>query len=270
MHLRRSVAACAATALAAAGLVAAAGTSNAATGGVLVYGLTETNRIVQFRAETGAAEPGTSSVAVAVAVGEDIVGIDIRPATGELYGVVNGPTADRLIVIDPSTGAIVREAPLSTQLSGVNFGVDFNPVPDRLRIVSDSEQNLRVNPDTGAATVDGALAYAAGDPRAGTNPSVRAAGYTNNVAGVTTTQLFDIDVEGPDALALQNPPNDGTLQTRGNTGRDVATQTAGIAPATSTAAVGLDIEAVTNRALALIEEGGVVRLFDIKDRKSVV
>ena len=34
------------------------------------------------------------------------------------------------------------------------FGVDFNPVPDRLRVVSNTGQNLRINVDTGATTTD--------------------------------------------------------------------------------------------------------------------
>ena len=45
-----------------------------------------------------------------------------------------------------------------TLLSGTRFGVDFNPMVDRLRVVSDAEQNLRINPNNGAiAGVDTAL-----------------------------------------------------------------------------------------------------------------
>ena len=40
-------------------------------------------------------------------------------------------------------------------LDGTEFGVDFNPQVDRLRVVSNSGQNLRLHPDTGAvAAVD--------------------------------------------------------------------------------------------------------------------
>ena len=39
---------------------------------------------------------------------------------------------------------------------------------------------------------------------------VTAAAYTNSYAGTTATQLFDIDTTSA-SLALQNPPNDGTL-----------------------------------------------------------
>ena len=52
-----------------------------------------------------------------------------------------------------------RGAPAFTPaLSGTAFGFDFNPTVDRIRVVSDTGQNLRLNPDTGAvAAVDGAL-----------------------------------------------------------------------------------------------------------------
>ena len=46
-------------------------------------------------------------------------------------------------------------------LSGTAFGVDFNPMADRLRVVSDAEQNLRANADTGATTTDATLNRAA-------------------------------------------------------------------------------------------------------------
>jgi hypothetical protein len=35
-------------------------------------------------------------------------------------------------------------------LAGTSFGFDFNPTVDRIRLVSDSGQNLRLNPNSGA------------------------------------------------------------------------------------------------------------------------
>jgi hypothetical protein len=40
---------------------------------------------------------------------------------------------------------------------GTRFGVDIKPVADRLRVVSDTGQNLRINLDTAQAISDGAL-----------------------------------------------------------------------------------------------------------------
>src|SRR4030095_10192787 len=87
-------------------------------------------------------------------------------------------------------------------------------------------QDLRLNPDTGAvAAVHGTLAFAAGDPNATQNPNVVASAYANNLAGVTTTTLYNID-SNLDALLIQNPPNNGTLTTVGSLGVE-ATEFAG-------------------------------------------
>ena len=70
---------------------------------------------------------------------EQVVGIDVRPATGELFALTDRA---RLYTIDPTTGAATLRATLAadpgdasdpfTALSGAKFAVDFNPVPDRL------------------------------------------------------------------------------------------------------------------------------------------
>jgi hypothetical protein len=61
--------------------------------------------------------------------GEEIVGIDFRPATGQLYAVSN---QSRLYVLNRTNGAAAFAATLSTPLSDTSFGVDFNPTVDRL------------------------------------------------------------------------------------------------------------------------------------------
>jgi hypothetical protein len=161
-----------------------------------------------------------SRVAVmGLAQGEQLVGIDFRPASGRLYGV---SSASQLYVIDHLTGNASRiGGAFSTPLQGTEFGVDFNPVVDRIRVVSNTGQNLRINPDTGAvAAVDQALKFAAGDANSGKTPRVVAAAYTNPDTDPTTgTTLYDIDA-GLDVLVTQNPPNDGVLNTVGPLGVD--------------------------------------------------
>ncbi|RYD47389.1 MAG: DUF4394 domain-containing protein, partial [Verrucomicrobiaceae bacterium] len=85
------------------------------------------------------------------------------------------------------------------------------PVPDRLRVVSDANQNLRINVDNGFVTTDGTL-----NP---TGSAIAAAAYTNSVAGSTATLLYGIDITG-DRLVLQSPPNDGVLTNAGSLGFD--------------------------------------------------
>ncbi|KKO61898.1 hypothetical protein VM94_03969 [Janthinobacterium sp. KBS0711] len=187
----------------------------------VAYGLTDDARIVTFKTAT----PNTLDANVAVtglAAGERLLGFDIRPKDGLLYGI---SSAGRIVTIDPATGAVTVKATLAadaadaiapyTAIAGTAFGVDFNPVADRLRVIGNTGQSLRINVDTGATTTDGAI------NRAGAAPTVTAAAYSNSFAGTTATMLFDIDTASA-ALALQNPPNDGTLVNVGALGVAVA------------------------------------------------
>ncbi len=147
---------------------------------------------------------------------ETLVGIDYRspfkdaggvsnnvPVEGTLYGLGN---LGGLYSINPSTAVATKKAQISVALAGTAFGIDFNPTVDRLRVVSNTGQNLRVNVDTGAALVDGGL-VSGGTTATG----VAAAAYTNvDSDPATGTTLFDIDVNS-DQLLVQNPPNDGVL-----------------------------------------------------------
>ena len=206
----------------------------------LFYGVDTRNRLVTFSGQTPTAI--TRAALTGLAAGEQIFGLDIRPANKQLLGL--GSTS-RLYRIDAATGAatVIGTAPFAPPLAGSSFGFDFNPTVDRIRLTSDTRQNLRLNPDTGAtAAVDGPLAYAAGDAGAATTPRIVASGYTNSVAGATTTQLFDLDA-GRDVLALQNPPNNGTLVTVGPLGIDIGDNT------------GFDISSVDGIAYASVQVG---------------
>jgi len=180
------------------------------------YGVTQDNELVTFQSDNVTnVEP--SHAITGLPGGEDIVGLDVRPLNGQLYAL--GKTS-RLYVINPRTGAarLVGATPFIPALAGTGFGFDFNPTVDRIRVTSDAEQNLRLNPDNGTvAGVDTNLAYAPGDPGAGTNPSVAGSAYTNSFAGATATTLYDID-NARHALVIQNPPNNGTLTTVGALG----------------------------------------------------
>lgn len=97
-------------------------------------------------------------------------------------------------------------------LVGASFGVDFNPVVDRLRIISDTVQNLRANVDTGVTLVDGTLTY---PPATAPATGVTGAAYTNNDSDVNTaTTLYDVD-SMMDQVAIQPPANSGSLSATG-------------------------------------------------------
>ena len=176
--------------------------------------------------------------------GEEILGVDQRPATGQLYGL---GSSSRLYTFDLVNGTAtpVGTGPFATTLSGTSLGFDFNPTVDRIRIVSNTGQNLRAHPVTGAiAAVDSALAYATNDVAAGTSPLVVASAYINNDNNTNTgTVLFNIDA-GTDTLVMQTPPNNGTLLTMGALGIDV------------TAVAGFDVAASDGAAYAALVEAG--------------
>ncbi len=202
-----------------------------------VFGATSDNRLVSFRATTPAVFD--SNVAITgLQGGENVAGLDFRPATGGLYLLTD---SGRVYLVNPASGAAsaaISMAPDAadttapfTALVGTSFGVDFNPVVDRLRTVSNGEQNLRSNVETGATTTDTALARTA--------PAVSAAAYTNSFAPApTTTVLYVIDTQA-DRLLIQNPPNNGTLEEVGALGLDVTAVNAFeiIGPATAVAAL---------------------------------
>ncbi len=147
---------------------------------------------------------------------ERVDGIDFRPFDGQLYGfsqsnnrivTINLNNAFTTLVSTPTTASTVR-----------NLGVDFNPVADRLRLVNPTDQNLRIDVASGATTVDGTLAYAAGDPNFGANPVINEAAYTNSDNNpLTGTTLYYIDL-ALDILVTTNNPNAGTLNTVGSLG----------------------------------------------------
>ena len=176
------------------------------------------NRLIRVDSAT----PGTITSTLALTglqPNETILGFDYRPASPRvLYGL---SSAGRVYAINPLTGGATAIGTPVT-IIGTAAGVDFNPSVDRIRVVTNTNQNLRLNPDTGAlAATDTPLAYAAGDAGAGTAPRVVAAAYTNNSPGATPTTLFVIDVNR-NVLATQGntstSPNSGQLFTVGATG----------------------------------------------------
>lgn len=223
-----------------------------------VYGLTASNKLLTFSSGT----PGTIASTTAItglAAGENLVGIDFRPLTGQLYAA---STQNRIYTINPTTGAAtpVGGAPLNPPLNGASFGFDFNPAVDRLRVVSNAGQNLRVNPLTGAvAMADTNLTFAAGDANATATPSIVGEAYTNNQAGVTSTTLYGID-SNLDVLVLQGSiggtptsPNTGMLTTVGALGVNTTDQVGfDIAPATDAAFASLTLSGGTTSNLYTI------------------
>jgi Domain of unknown function (DUF4394) len=178
--------------------------ANAAT----LVGLTADGQLVRIDSETRRA---SAPVRVGGAAGK-LLGIDVRPADGKLYGLTD---SGQIVTIDSMTGMATRVSQLNERFeSGGRTVVDFNPVADRLRLLGMNGMSLRVNVQTGEATKDGQLKYAAGTQWAETAPRVVAGAYTNSVGGAQQTALLTID-SLTRTLNLQAPPNDGVQQPRG-------------------------------------------------------
>jgi len=199
--MNRNALAGAATAVAALGL---AGSAHAAT----VAGLVDSKTLVWIDTT---AKKVTKSVPIQ---GGNIVGIDVRPADKQLYGVTS---QGKIVIIDAATGKVTDKSQISEKLPTGGMSVDFNPVADRMRIIGIDGTSLRINVEDGKTTVDGSLKYAEGDTSKGKTPKASAAAYSNSIAGTKETALYDIDAT-VGALVKQAPPNDGILNTIGSLG----------------------------------------------------
>lgn len=178
--------------------------------------------------------------------GEVIVGLDFRPANGVLYAL--GSTsriytlALPLLVKSKLIAATqIGSGPFTPALEGTAFGFDFNPTVDRIRIVSNTGQNLRVNPDTLAVIVDTSIAPPT---------TVVGAAYTNSFSGATSTTLYVL-ASNNNTLAIQSPPNDGVITTVGPLNVLIDDHT------------GFDITSATNNAYAVFTRFGKSYLYSI-------
>ncbi|MFZ3492462.1 DUF4394 domain-containing protein [Streptomyces sp. 5.8] len=216
-------------------------------------GLTSDQRLVEFDVD----KPGkTSDLGRLSGLSGDmkIVGIDFRVQNEKLYGV-----GDRggIYTLSTESARAVKVSQLTVALAGRSFGVDFNPAANRLRVISDTGQNLRHNIDDAAAplttTADGTLTNPTAPPS--TALGVTGAAYTNNdLDAVTATTLFDLDTMA-DRASIQSPANAGTLAPTGSLGVDAGPE------------AGFDIYyspgKSTNSGYAALGSAGAQRLYGI-------
>ena len=218
--------------------------------------------LVSFnRAPSGSPAKLCSTVTITgVGAGETIVGGDTRPANGQLYLLTQTGTTGKLYTL-ASSGAATVVATLAADvadasapyagLDGSNFGVDFNPVPDRLRVVSDSGQNLRINVDTGATTTDTGLTTAGGvDSRSG----ISAVAYTNSLAGGNaaslTTTLYALDSSSDALVRIGNDPANGIAGDPGNPNSGV------VAPVAALTSGGTAFDLAASNAFEIVGSTG--------------
>jgi len=221
-----------AAALLAAGCATPSPPTKAASRGSIVA-VTDTQQLIRFDAARLGQVLSTKPLA-GLQPGETVVGLDYRVAKGWLYAV--GST-NRLYRVNPDTAVATPIGDrFAVSLTGTHFGVDFNPTVDRIRVVSDSGQNLRLHPDTGAVVdgdpaapgiqADTPLDYATGDRSAGQRPALVAVGYTYNKTDDKLTTNYALDAAAGTLVTLGSregvvptvSPNTGHLFTVGPLG----------------------------------------------------
>jgi uncharacterized protein DUF4394/thrombospondin type 3 repeat protein len=217
-------------------LAALAAALPAAAGADPLAGITGTANLVLF----DTANPGalTTRPITGISAGETAIGLDMRPATGQLVlitvptGAVASGTV-RTYTVNPATAAATFVGSIPGTVPGAAdtpTGADFNPVVDRLRVVNAGNENFRINPTNGSLAGDDVnLTFAA--PTTG---PVTAVAYDRNVAPgppgtpappTARTTLYGIDV-GADRLvtiggiSAETPggPNGGTVAGAGPLG----------------------------------------------------
>lgn len=184
-----------------------------------VYAVTPSNVLVRFASQT----PDAPSIATitGLGAGENVVGLDFRPSDQKLYALAsNTGGSARLYTIDRTTGVATLVVDVTaasadpyTALSGTKFAMNFNPMVDRLRVVSNNGMNIRINPANGLVTTDTPL-------NPGT-PHVVGIAYTNSYVGAASTTLYDIESVS-DSLSIQTFPNAGVLSPVGPLGVDTS------------------------------------------------
>ena len=223
-----------------------------------ILGLDNNNSIVSILSNATAV--GAPVPVTGLAAGDNLVGIDFRSGTREIYAI--GSLNNVYTLSQTGFGATlvgnfadgVNDDPANVgALSGNQFAFDFNPALTTAgeprgtfaRIISDTNTNRVINGNTGeylgGPKTD--VFFAAGDANEGATPNIQGIAYTNSVFAPTSTQQYGIDTTQNQLVTVAN--NAGTLGTVGTLGSVFSGE------------VGFDISGATNIAYATSEAGGL-------------
>ncbi|WP_424950676.1 DUF4394 domain-containing protein [Deinococcus sp.] len=196
--------------------------------GMLAYGLDTSGKLVTFGLGN-ASSSATSKAITGLNSGDTLVDLDFNPYNGSLYAfAANG----QVYTVDTGTGAATANTtPIGTLAA---YKTDFNPVANRVRVFDSAANNFRLSVDPppgvaspkGTISVDGKLAYAAGDANAAKTPNLMGAAYTNSYynggagsgAAPTGTSLYSVDATTNTLDLHTGTPTFNTLTTVGGLG----------------------------------------------------
>ena len=152
-----------------------------------------------------------------------VVGMDFRPKDGEAYVLLRVAAGAVQVVkanADGSGGTAIG-GPIPVDPTSTSFAIDFNPTNDRIRIITDADDSLQIDPTTGAVLATDL------DLNGGTdgNPDVGGVAYARNFdqtpldAAARSTSLFGIDFD--DDSLVQIVFSTGAVTDRGALGVDL-------------------------------------------------
>lgn len=146
--------------------------------------------------------------------------LDFRPETQTLVILARGPVSTdcRMYAVNSASGAASAQGAAFTCPADLT-DIDFNPVSDRLRGLSTSE-NFKVSAD-GLKEPNADPDFVVGDANAGDTPMMAGSAYDQNIADAAATTLFAIEA-GNNVLVRvgsingsPNSPDTGELTTIG-------------------------------------------------------
>lgn len=247
-------------AMTSAGLAACGGNApilNVPVSAANAYLLTSNNRIIGVdldnmeyaRSVRAVAQATTANTPGALDPSEEILDIDYRNSEGTLYALTRTVTTSgvtsRIVSIAPTSGALTRVSTLTgVTLSATDtYSIDFNPVADRLRIISSSGTNIKVDVLTGNASTNGT-----------TSSVINGIAYTDTFtpgsAAGRNTILFGLDLSNDQRYTID--PTSGTLTANVPLGVD------------ATAVTGFDIDPSGQRdGVAILTVAGQPRIYTI-------
>src|SRR4051812_13553883 len=182
-----------------------------------IYGITDAEppHLVAFESNA----PGTllsNQVVTGKPMAERVVGMDLSPRDGELYVLTTDPgNVGRLYVLDAAGAGMTligqlaadpadTTSPYGGTLPNTDFGVDFIPQSNLLRVVALSGKNIRVNPANALVTTDTDINGSPGPP------SIAGVAFHNNDNDIGTPTIeYGYDFAGDD-WGKVDTPNSGT------------------------------------------------------------
>ena len=121
--------------------------------------VTQSNRLISFTVAAPQKLCTAPAQITGLQPGDQILGIDVRPADGLLYAAGSSGQIYTIRTTADAGFATATRGPMlqtaagsaqSTSFTGNGFGFDFNPMRDKLRVVSNTGQNLHIDVEAGA------------------------------------------------------------------------------------------------------------------------